>query len=1259
MKKLKLILSIWLTIAMLFSLLPINVFADNNNMTSFTASKFKDIDETDWFYNAVNYVRNNKIMSGTSDDMFSPNLVTTRGMIVTILYRLEGMPKVSGAYFDDVFPEQYYSDAVCWASQNGIVSGYGNNLFGPNDPITREQMASIMYRYSYYKNYDTAIDGDITKFNDGILVETYAVDAMNWAVGKKLISGIGDNKLDPKGSAIRSQIAIILMQFCETIVSENDKGQEEQQEQEITDTFIVSFDYNYDDKDIYKTIIVEAGHKVDKPGNPSRNGYSFDGWYSASSGKEKFNFDTVITEDIILYAKWIKNSSSGSSSSGGGSSSGGNSSTPSPEPEPEPEINDDTLLNPDVNETGDYNRQEWIKMLVDKVGLTSDSTQIDSSFSDVTNNVYVFAIETALKNGVISQTEDNKFYPDYVTTTAFAAVTTVKALGYAYESIEDCYQIASDVGIMNYDNISTDNNLTQAQANNILSSVDEIIGSTEIDTSAEPIIDISDNTVILSEADLDYTYSNISNEIQNNDAKIIIETDEDLNLQEGKCVLLPGNEEFPGGLAQKIIDIENGENGEMILTTITPTLDEFMGDDGGRIAVEGSVTTDSNDFIIIDEFDEKSPATYNRNVMAMTSSGLTPFSIELSENTNSISVAIECSEDDTFFENSKLELEISYPSVDFNIDLEKFAGVPIGVNDLYIAINNEMNITGGLNIQDDIEPLELGRIPVPLGAGFSIDIVLWLNISANGELSLTYTLETTNGIQYTNGRLRSINLSDSDLEFKPLECTFEVGPELSAMLTLGGVFDLADITASTGLGMKGSLTQQDFDKFCVDGKYYVYLNISALNPDRSIIGEILDITPKWNIWDDEESIFDGNLHFEADGETFEKVPVCSYGDGDIEGILMDAQTDYIITNFEIYCTRVDDNTSVDFIKNIVDGKFIIRNLPSGTYLMRIVANGYNEIEKQVNVLANRTVDIGVLRLVSTSAEQGSGSGNIVDAITGEPISGALIELYQGGNILEDAIYTTTTNSLGEFILEGIAGNYTAIISKSGYTESTDNFIMTYPITLNQNFTLIPIGVEETPEGTISEIGDLRIVLTWGEYPSDLDSHLCGPMENGTDRFHVYYSDKKYYEDDVVHSFLDLDDVTSYGPETTTVYNIKDNGKYSFYVHDYTNRNSTSSNALAKSGANVKVYVKEAIDGEYTDNGEQLYRAKMIAALYVPNLEGTLWHVFDYNAATGELIRSDDMSYTSSPVNVGMMNLDLSLEDDMDIEIIKNSIIEKE
>lgn len=184
------------------------------------AFPFVDVDTDDWFFEDMAYVYDNGLMNGTSATTFAPNITTTRGMIVTILYRLENEPAVSGSLpFDDVKPGSYYENAIMWAAENSIVNGYGNSLFGPDDLITREQMAAILWRYAKYAGYDVSIgeDTNILSYDDALSVSEYAVPAMQWACGDGIINGTSATTLSPQGNATRAQVAAILHRFCEKL----------------------------------------------------------------------------------------------------------------------------------------------------------------------------------------------------------------------------------------------------------------------------------------------------------------------------------------------------------------------------------------------------------------------------------------------------------------------------------------------------------------------------------------------------------------------------------------------------------------------------------------------------------------------------------------------------------------------------------------------------------------------------------------------------------------------------------------------------------------------------------------------------------------------------------------------------------------------------------------------------------------------------------------------------------------------------------
>ena len=180
---------------------------------------FDDVKTGDWFAKAVDYAADQGMMNGVGNNKFAPDAATTRGMIVTVLYRLENEPTVGSAAFTDVHDGEYYAKAVAWASANGIVNGYGNGKFGPNDAITREQFAAILYRYAQYKGYDVSVgeSTNILSYADAQSISEYAIPALQWACGAGVMNGAG-GKLLPKDNATRAQAAQLLMNFCENAV---------------------------------------------------------------------------------------------------------------------------------------------------------------------------------------------------------------------------------------------------------------------------------------------------------------------------------------------------------------------------------------------------------------------------------------------------------------------------------------------------------------------------------------------------------------------------------------------------------------------------------------------------------------------------------------------------------------------------------------------------------------------------------------------------------------------------------------------------------------------------------------------------------------------------------------------------------------------------------------------------------------------------------------------------------------------------------
>ena len=198
------------------TLIPGFVKVDSGEELPDASEIFRDVQKDDWFCPYVTFAYRSGLMNGVAKDLFDPDGAMSRAMLVTVLWRVEGTPAAGATPFTDL-KESWYADAVCWAYENGIVKGTSKTAFSPDDPLTREQIAAILFRYAGAKGLDTSARGDLSKFPDRTSISAYAVESMEYAVGSGLITGdVGKNGkliLSPQGNATRAQVAAILRRF--------------------------------------------------------------------------------------------------------------------------------------------------------------------------------------------------------------------------------------------------------------------------------------------------------------------------------------------------------------------------------------------------------------------------------------------------------------------------------------------------------------------------------------------------------------------------------------------------------------------------------------------------------------------------------------------------------------------------------------------------------------------------------------------------------------------------------------------------------------------------------------------------------------------------------------------------------------------------------------------------------------------------------------------------------------------------------------
>lgn len=300
-----------LCLCMVLSLLPGPILAIGKH-------PFTDVAATDWFNDSVQYVYDHGLMNGISRFTFAPYQTTQRGMIVTILYRLEGSPNVTSSNpFIDVPKGSNYEKAIIWAEKNNVVNGYDAISFGPYDNITRQQMATILYRYAQMKGYRTSGRATLRQYSDSNQIGSYARIAMAWANSEGLINGNENKQLMPTGSASRAQAAVILTRFCQNVVpsipessnstipsSPINRTTPTNPPPPSSKTYSVTFNPNYSGSGQIQTVSVQEGQRVTIPTPPTRSGYTFNGWYTSSIGGHQFDFDTAINANTSLYARW-------------------------------------------------------------------------------------------------------------------------------------------------------------------------------------------------------------------------------------------------------------------------------------------------------------------------------------------------------------------------------------------------------------------------------------------------------------------------------------------------------------------------------------------------------------------------------------------------------------------------------------------------------------------------------------------------------------------------------------------------------------------------------------------------------------------------------------------------------------------------------------------------------------------------------------------------------------------------------------------
>ncbi len=997
----------------------------------------------------------------------------------------------------------------------------------------------------------------------------------------------------------------------------------------------------------------------------------------AGSDSETENINTDITVDVVEVVKVTTPKttetktpntiveipseetplSGGSSLPGNGNSSGnsGNNNTasePSKEPEtpvtPSEEEKEVVYDGPDF----DYTRGQWVLALADKLGMNLgvDAESLDYYYGDTEESIYGAAIEIAQLYDILPapDVEDIEqdvplFNPDAPATREFAAYTSIRALGYIDNGISEAgsWADSSSIEYPFEDSVAVDLNMLKLDDSNrfnpdaTLKAADGfgIIKGIERVEASEEILpeEIHDNSVyaegVKEEEFRDLTDYEFTKKEDGTCKVVIGTTDKKESFVPGEVIVLPATDELSVASALKVTSVTE-ENGTLIVNGETPELYEVF----SEIDFAGYGTPIISQIVTA----EGVSCEYSPNKIG-EGENLHPLNIDSDGSfgvpgTFKFTIA-EKKISDKLKVSGGFEVEV--PEV--RCKVKAHVGLfDTSFDEFLLTCTEKVKIIGELEYtvteagyelpsQGDRRfekgKIEIGRIPIQINPTFSFDLVLFYDFEVKGTASITYTFTVTEGVHYSKNKLKPVFKYADELEVLKLMGSAKGGLGISGVLNALKLMDLVGYQIQFGPAFDASFTPHVLATdtlYCADATFYAYAK-SGLDTD-TVVGKFLESVCHYTMeFDHLANDADNPFKFKLHVENMNRVDECTFGVSTLKGTVLDNDTKaaYKGAKIEIYQNSVSKNNLVRSASSKADGSFKIDNLTAGHYIVKIKATGYRAYTTSVDLAGlNSTETIEAFLMVSRSNNaDGEITGDIKDAYTGYKINSIKYTVRDNWNNTTGAVVLEGTATGGSYSITLPAGNYTITFEKEGYVTNHVNVAVQANNSVRKDVSLNP--------ETVSAGGDsIRVVLSWGDTPRDLDSHLFG-YRNGSNIFHVYYSKKTYGS----YASLDLDDTDGRGPETTTIYNMASSDYYSYCVHDYTNKDKSSSTGLGYSNAKVEVYSGNV----------------KIATFAVPyGAEGTVWKVFDYDAVTDTIIPVNVMSYSSNSATLNGAGTGVSL-----------------
>lgn len=877
---------------------------------------------------------------------------------------------------------------------------------------------------------------------------------------------------------------------------------------------------------------------------------------------------------------------------------------------------------------------EWVKLLLEKSGqdLISNVSLGSYYYADTEGTAYGEYIERAQKLGYLPPATSEGFvdpdqdvplfYPDDPATREFVAYTSVMAMGFEVGTQKLTCSDSSSLKYPAHDYVAVQQGIIELEngyfyperpfsyaERDIAFESFEIVQEPSVINTAGTKESISFQPGVIKSTIKKYTGYKIKKNANGTITATVPQNKNTLSIKKGTVFVLPANREHPDGVALKATSVKKIGRSKLTIKCKVPQISEVVAEmsfEGqGQVNTAGIETT--------------SGVTYEYTEGTGLSQGIIGGSV-------AVPGTLKFTLNDKKIGNSVVEGSIGFSIPDITCRLQ--TEWVFKVKELKISTTSKVQTSIDIKYTDEESSetsgrIELGRVPVKLGTtGMSVDLVFFLNASLEATVGFDYSMTVTNGIQYVNGSFRVLKDVDQGLENMHLKGDAKAGGGIAVILNAFEVFDLAGINAQAGLGGNVSLkvqnvmspTNPNIPLACGDGTVYLYLKIAL--DEETILSDLIEAcgvsSIAWEIFDESNSPLRKSLHF----ENGDWVDECTLGKGGISGQITDAESGNSLNNarVRVYSQSINSNRKLlDTTYTDSNGLYGIDGLNAGDYVLSISATGYNTYEDVITVRNQETTYVNTALMISRedNGKTGIATGRVINALNGENLSQVNYTVKKGWNSTSGEVVTSGVIN-GNFSITLPTGNYVFLFSKTDFISSELKVAITEGTnTINGNL---------SPEN-VSVSGNLRIVLTWGSEPNDLDSHLLGTSADGED-YHVYYSDREYYENGTMVAGLDLDDTSSYGPETITVNKMNENGVYSYYVHDYSNDYLDDSYELSYSGATVSVYSGAALIAKYSVPAGKI---------------GTLWHVFDYDAKTKTLRSVNQMSnlYNSHGLSRGV------------------------